>query len=113
MSTINHTQADRPGGNLTHIWAGLAASDDGQRAEHTGSGDRTVQVAGTFGGASAALEGSLDGANWFTLRDTQGNTLVFTTPGLRSVLENAPYMRPKITGGDGSTSITAILNVRR
>lgn len=112
MSTINFAQAD-VSGNLLYRWSPLAAGDEGTPVIHPGTADRSVQVTGAFNGASALLEGSLDGSNWFTLRDVQGVSLSFTAPGLRAVLENAAYVRPRVAGGDIGTDLVVIVNIRR
>lgn len=114
MATKNYTVSEPPGGNLAYLWQSLANGDDGQVAEHTGSGDRTMAVSGTFGaGGTVVLEGSIDRINWYTLRDPQGNNLSFTAAGMRAVLENVPYIRPRVTAGDGTTALLPQLNVRR
>ena len=114
MATITTVQSDKPGGNLSYRWNPMANGDDGQIAEHTGSGDRTVQIQGTFGaGGTVVIEGSIDRSNWYTLRDPQGANLSFTSAGLKAVLENVPFIRPRVTAGDGTTQIDALLNIRR
>lgn len=114
MATINFDRQDLIGGNLSYIWSPLANTDSGEPAAHAASADRTVQVTGTFGvGGTVVIEGSLDGVSYFTLHDTQGYVLSFTSAGLRVLLENCVYIRPRVTAGDGSTSIKAIVNVRR
>lgn len=96
-------------------WANLASGDVGQpyRAPHYS--DKTVQVSGTFGtGGNCRIEGSLaySGAPvWATLTDPQGNNLDFTAAKLESVAENVVDIRPNITAGDGTTSITVRLLV--
>lgn len=113
MATINATTKDHPGGNFSYAWT-LANGDAGSIADHTGTGDRTVQVQGTFGaGGSVSLEGSIDRLTWYTLRDTQAVSLTFTAAGLKTVLESVPYIRPRVTAGDGTTAIQVFLNVRR
>lgn len=114
MTTIAKTTNDTIVGNYIYTWAGMAAGDDGVPAGATGSGDRTVQVQGTFGvGGTVLLEGSLDGSNWYTLRDPSGTSLSFTSAGLKAVLENIVSVRPRVSNGDISTSITVILSIRR
>jgi hypothetical protein len=114
MPTLTPTKTDLPGGNLAYAWSPLAAGDDGAPSNHSGTGDRTVQVFGNFGvGGEVTIEGSLDGTNWAGLRDPNGVALVFTSAGIKAVLENTTYTRPRVTGGDGSTALTTILNVRR
>ena len=98
-----------------YTWTGLLNGDDGAGGPHVGSGDRTVQVFGTLGvGGTIIFEGSLDGGtNWFPLRDPSSTAISFTAAGGRAILENVALVRPRVTGGDGTTSLTAILMTRR
>lgn len=75
--------------------------------------DRTVQVEGTFGGASVAIEGSNDGTNYHTMTDPQGNALLFAAAGLETIMELPYYVRPAVSGGDGTTDLTITLCGRR
>jgi hypothetical protein len=101
--------------NALYEWDGLTiASPDGQPSGFTASGDRTVQVQGTFGaGGTVVIEGTLNNVDWYTLRDPSGVLLSFTSANIRAVLENTIAIRPRVTGGDGSTSITVILSIRK
>ena len=100
-------------GNLGYVWS-LTSGDTGDVSLHSGTADRTVQVGGTFGATgNVVVEGSLNGTEWHTLRDTFGDPLSFSAPGLRAVLENVVYVRPRVTAGDGTTAINVTLNVRR
>lgn len=95
-------------------WTLLANGDDGSPSSFLGSGERVIQFTGTFGtGGTVIVEGSIDGTNWFQLRDPSSTLISLTAPGLRSVLETVPFVRPRVTAGDGTTSITAILDTRR
>lgn len=73
--------------------------------------NRTIHIAGTFDSATVVLEGSNDGTNYITLRDTLGNALSFTSTGLKKVHELPLYVRPTVSGGGGSVSINAYLLV--
>jgi hypothetical protein len=100
--------------NAGYAWSGLLNGDDGAPAGSSYSGDRTVQVFGTFGtGGTVIVEGSLDGTNWFQLRDPTGTLISFTAAGGKAVMENAPYIRPRVTGGDGTTALSFLMSVRR
>jgi hypothetical protein len=90
-------------------WSPLTTTNaDGAPFEMPGGADRSIQfTGGTFGaGGNIVLEGSNVGVNYQTLRptrqpDQQGGRL-------------APrFMRPRVTAGDGTTSLTATLLVRR
>jgi hypothetical protein len=66
--------------------------------------DRSVQISGTFGGATIVWEGSNDGTNYITLTDPQGNAISKTAASIEGVLEITRYARPRITGGAGGTT---------
>lgn len=67
--------------------------------------DRSVQIDGTFNGAVAGIEGSLDGVTYFTLHDPQGVAISGSSARLSAILELVAYVRPFISGGDGSTAV--------
>lgn len=75
--------------------------------------DRTVQVAGTFGGATVTLQGSNNDVGYHTLTDPQGNALSFSAAGLETVMELPFFIKPVISGGDGTTALDIILSGRR
>lgn len=95
-------------------WTGLLNGDDGAPYEGGDWGDRTVQFAGTFGaGGTIVLEGSNDGTTYFTLTDPQSTAISKTAAGLEQVVELPRYMRPRVTAGDGSTSLVCTLYMVR
>jgi hypothetical protein len=112
MATINPVPQELIVGNAIYTWQ-LASGDDGAPIGVTGSGDRSVQVQGTFSAATVLIEGTLDMTTWYTLRDPSGVALSFTAANLKAVLENVVAIRPRVTGGDVGTTITAIIAVRR
>ncbi len=76
--------------------------------------DRSVQVLGTFGaGGNLRWEGSNDGTNYAVLTDPQGNALDFTSAKIETVTELTAYVRPRVTAGDGTTSVTVVMFARR
>lgn len=110
MSTIASTFKEIGRGVFLHTWAALATNDDGTPAQLVQAADRTVQVEGTFGGATCTLQGSLDGSNWRTLTDMQGSDLTFTAAGIAMVMEATIYTRPAITGGAGASINVTLLS---
>jgi hypothetical protein len=95
--------------NLTNI-----GPDSGQPVQRPALVDRSVQVTGTFGtGGTVVLEGSNDGVNYATLSNPQSNAISITAAGLTQVTEASAWMRPRITGGDGTTSLTVTVCARR
>jgi hypothetical protein len=86
-------------------WATFADSGDvGEALAFPEYPDRSVQVSGGFGsGGQIELEGSNDGTNYYTLRDPQGDALLFVAADLRAILEPARYIRPRQSAGSGAT----------
>lgn len=110
MPTIAHTRA--PTGSSSSFvasWADLAVGDSGDAMPFSQYTDKSVQVFGTFGGATLRVEGSNDGNHWAVLTDPQGNDLLLTTAKIEMVTEATLYVRPNVTGGDGTTSLTVAL----
>lgn len=97
-------------GSSTFQVTGLLNGDTSSANLQSNSGDRTVQVTGTFGaGGTVIVEGSLDGTNWYQLKDTSGTLISFTAAGLKSVLEYTTHLRFRVTAGDGTTNLTGTL----
>jgi hypothetical protein len=98
------------------VWTGLATGDDGEAIDWSAFADKSVQVIGTFGGATVTLQGSNDEGpvptNWVALTDLLGNALNFTATGLEQVTENTCWVRPVVTGGAAS-GITVQMLLRR
>lgn len=106
MATINHTRAaTNSSAAFVATWTGLAQGDSGDALPFSQFADKSVQVAGTFGGASVTVEGSNDGTNWATLTDPQGNDLVITSPKIEMITEATLLTRPCVVGGDGTTAL--------
>jgi hypothetical protein len=94
------------------VWSGLLNGDVGDAQGLSKWAIKAVQVIGTFGaGGSVALEGSNDGGTtWAALRDSTGTTIALTAAtAIRDVLENPRMIRPHVTAGDGTTSLTFYL----
>lgn len=96
-------------------WESMANGDDGRPLKMIGSARRSVQVTGTWGtGGRLVIEGSNDGSNYHTLRDIFGNNLNFRSPGGLAEIGVLPrLLRPRVTVGDGTTSLDVSLLVRK
>jgi hypothetical protein len=96
------------------VWTTLDSDDSGAPAEMVDYPDMTVAITGTFGVAgSITMQGSNDGTNYFALTDPQGNAITKTAAGMEIIVEAPRYVRPLVTGGDGTTSLTATVLCRR
>ena len=58
-----------------------------------------MQVTGTFGGATVALQGSNDGTTWSALDDVHGEAASLSAAGIVEFGTAARYIRPAATGG--------------
>lgn len=116
MATIALTREQSGGFGVSIGWTPLANGDDGQAWDTQDFPDVSVQVLGTFGtGGNLRLEGSNEAVptNWATLNDPQGSALDVTAAKIEQVLENVRWIRPRVTAGDGTTSITVRLYAGR
>lgn len=98
-------------GVVTITWTGLVNGDSGTPVSHmTAFADRSIQVTGTFGsGGTVLIEGSLDGTNYATLTDQSDNALSITSAKIEQVIQLVKYLRPRVSAGDGTTSLTITL----
>jgi hypothetical protein len=103
MDSVNAT-TDRNSlnGAVLVTWA-LTDADTGTAFPIPYAAEITVQVSGTFGSATAVLQGSNDGTNWATLNAWIGTNTSFTAAGIRKAVENPGYIRAVTTGGTSST----------
>lgn len=73
--------------------------------------DRSIQVVGTFGGATVTIQGSNDeGVTYGTINDDTGTALTFaTTSGLiKQATTICAGVRPSVTSDTGTTDLDVI-----
>lgn len=78
-----------------------------------GMGGVTFQVNGTFGGGTVLVEGSNNGTNWYTLNDQSNSPVSFSAAGLKTVRDQPLYIRPRLNGGDGTSSLTVVAALQK
>lgn len=110
MATIPGVQNNALAASTT-IWTNLATGDTGSPVSTHGK-KMTVQVTGTFAGATVTIEGSNDGTNFVSLNDEAviANPCSFTSAGLKGVLQMPKYIRPNVTAGAGTGLIVTLFN---
>ena len=117
MATIIPTSDDISGNKsvIRRSWALLTTTDNvGSPFPFAEWADRSIQVTGTFGaGGNLKWEGSNDGTNYYVLTDPQGNALDITTAKIEAITEICAFARPRVSAGDGTTSLTVTLIARR
>lgn len=101
MATVNPVRSS-PAHNVEKVlWEGIATGDTitedlpGSLSPAFGS----VQITGTFGGATVTLTGSNDGTNFVTLKDKAGTAISMTSAGAAEFSTAMVYLKPGITGG--------------
>lgn len=116
MATVNgNTQFIQRGVPQT-TWTPLGNADDGTPEQLSRFQHKSVQFGGTFGGATAVLEGSDDGVTYFTLTGESptggADVLISTTAAQRFDLTDVPrHIRPRTSGGTGS-AVSVIITAK-
>lgn len=106
----NDANQNQNGAALLASWAALANGDSGAPIDYLAFADRSVQIVGTFGvGGSVTIEGTNDGTNYVALTDPQGNAITKTAAAIEAVSEVPRSIRPRVTAGDGTTSLSVYL----
>lgn len=110
MATRTFTATTLGDRSVDVVWTGLLNGDDGTPVEFFDLPEKTVAVTGTFGaGGTIVIEGSNDGTNYFTLTDLQSTAISKTAAALEAIAECPRYIRPRVTAGDGTTSLVCRL----
>lgn len=97
-------------------WTGLLNGDDGDPIKMPECADGSVQFFGTFGvGGTIQWEGTNQRttANFIILTDPQGTTITKTAAAIETCEESCFQRRPRVTAGDGTTSLTCVALLRR
>lgn len=114
MAVVNPTYTEGQGGTHRYVWSGIANGDTCTQVSLPGAPDVSIQVYGTFGGATLAIQGSLDAvlatATFAPLQDPQGNALSFTAAGIDMLASSiVTWLKPVLSGGAGTTLTVVML----
>lgn len=63
----------------------------------------SVQISGTFGGATVTLQHSNDGTTWFDAKDLNNTTVSGSTNAIFEVSLSSLYFRPAVSGGSANS----------
>lgn len=70
----------------------------------------SVQIGGTFGGATVTLQGSNDGTTFFGLKDLTGTAISATAAAYFEFTTAALYIKPVVTSGSANAvDVTVML----
>ena len=106
-----HVKTQLHPGALTIEWDAVASESSGDWQLLGHYQRKTLHAYGVWNGAVLIIEGSNESVpsegNAIPLTETlQNQPIALTANAIREILENPLYFRPRIAGGDGSTSIT-------
>lgn len=105
MATVLATKKVLSEGQLL-TWSPLTHANNAGDKRSVPGGSKTVQVTGTFDGATVLIQGSNDGTTFATLKDPNGNAVSFTAAGLKSIQDDVLWIRPSHSGGTATESLT-------
>jgi len=97
---------------FVHTWSALdTGSTDVSHVAVWGYTDKSVQAVGTWGaGGTVVIEGSNQAtgtvSTYVTLTDPSATALSFGANGLKQILQNVVYIRPRVSAGDATTNLT-------
>ena len=109
MTTIVPTEVE---GSTSYRWTDYSTADEAApvRLQNMKGLAGAVQVTGTFGGATIALQVSNNGTNFVTLNDAVGAPITFTAAGMREFSTAALFIKPTSSGGTAdNVTVTIVL----
>lgn len=100
-----NTNLKEHGASLRCRWAGVTQGDTFETVLPNDGGGvaASIQVTGTWGGATAGLEQSNDNLNWFPVKDSAGANIALTANGFVEFSASGVCFRPSLSGGTGSS----------
>lgn len=106
MATISPIQVAHPFKGKVHIylWSQFTENDTCEPIACPDKADKSMVVEGTFNGGTCVLKGTVnptEGADLYTMHDSQGNSVSFTAAKIEDILVNAYQYAPAITAGTG------------
>lgn len=114
MATKTGVSVAQEPGVVETTWGPLTADDTEGSAENFARyGHVTVQVKGTFGGATVNWQGANDGSNYQTLTVDGSNAAAFAAAGHKNIFELPRYSKPVLATASGPTSLTVVAVARR
>lgn len=112
MATVPPTIT--PSGGVPRVvWSGIVTGDTINAftlTEQWGLAG-SVQISGTFGGATVKLQHSNDGTTWFDAYDLNNTAVSATANAIFEISLSSVYFRPAISGGSANT-VNVILVLR-
>lgn len=113
MATIVPTTVEEQVRAAAYRWTDYSTADTSTpiKVQNMQGLAGSVQVTGTFGGATIALQVSNDGTNYVTLKDSTGSDITFTAAGMREFSTAALFIKPTSSGGTAD-NVTVTITLR-
>jgi len=112
MATIIPTTVEQQIQAAAYRWTDYSTADTSTpiKVQNMQGLAGSVQVTGTFGGATITLQGSNDGTNFVTLKDSAGTAISVTAAGMAEFSTAALFIKPTSSGGTSDdVTVTVIL----
>lgn len=113
--TNQPVEAGGDGSMVRAVWTLTSADNTGTPIKLPEWADRSIQFGGTWGGATAIVEGSNDGVLYGGLSNAAGGAAISKTAdaGPVSIIELPLYMRPRLSVVGAGATVTVTLLLRR
>lgn len=114
MAEIPYERIELEGHCYLYVWEDVTEADTCEPVYHPGAADKTIQVVGTFGGATVGVKGSVQpkpASAFFSLSGPDGDAIALTAAGGSAILEAVNGVQPVATEGS-SQEITIYLFCR-
>ena len=107
--TTTDVSPKKDGSSILVQWTPVTENNTCNPVSFPQHSDKSIQVLGTFGSASVAVQGSNDlpgtPTNFAALNDPSSTVIAITSAGVKAVLENTVHVKPVPSGGS-SQSLT-------
>ena len=113
MGTITPLFTNPVRGITKVVWSALNDGDTALAERLPHMAEKSVQVDVTDGSPTCIIEGSNDNTTFTGLNDPAVAPLSFTSDGLDEILENPEYIRPRVSSGSGTVTVTIIAHANR
>ena len=118
MATVTPTTQNGLGSGdgsvVLFTWALTSTNTDGAPVQMPEWADVTWTFSGTWGGATAAVEGGNDGSAFMALSNAAGGTAATASANkCMTIIERPLHVRPNLTTAGSGAAITAIATMRR
>lgn len=104
MATVSPVLKRTTDGIPYIVWEGIVTGDTlvGYPLTEAWGLASSVQISGTFGGATVKLQQSNDNSTYLDIKDVHGTTVSATAAAIFELSLSAAYLRPSIASGSAN-----------